>query len=138
MKYIETAQSFVTKSFEAKREAISYKMSNPSFGSAGGQPEPGGGSIASTQPVMRPGYGMPIQQQPRPYAPPPAGFVPSQGPAPGQSAAPVMPPGGGYTRFVLVVHKDCLHDTRVENMDAQRAPGVCTWRERKTGMCARG
>lgn len=68
---------------------------NPPYGSTGGQPGQGGIPGVPPQPMMRPGFSIPLQQQPpRPYAPPPAGFMPSQGLAPGQPAAPVMPPGG--------------------------------------------
>lgn len=54
------------------------------------------GVAAPTQPMLRPGYAIP-QQQPRPYAPPPAGYmpVPAQAPAPGQPTSTMMPPGGG-------------------------------------------
>jgi len=63
---------------------------NPQFGG-----QPGQGAGLGAQPMMqRPGYGMPLQQQPpRPYAPPPAGYMPVPAPAP--TAAPVMTPGGG-------------------------------------------
>lgn len=72
---------------------------NPPYGSTGGQPGQGGIPGVPPQPMMRPGFSIPLQQQPpRPYAPPPAGFMPSQGLAPGQPAAPVMPPG---------VHSSC-------------------------------